>query len=117
MTHQRLPGVLKKRDLFNDPKAAPDEIKDLAEAMAEADYLSDAIDFFRKSGNLDTLDGLLDRVVAEGDYFLALKIEQAQGRPLDGDVWQRVADNARAQGKEAFAARALARIEESGTDG
>jgi hypothetical protein len=116
VAQSRLPGVLKKRELLNDPKAAPEEMKALAESLAEADYLSDAIDFFRKAGDREGLTGLLDRVVAEGDYFLTLKIQQAQGRPLAGDVWQRVADSARAQGKESFAARALERIEEPGTD-
>jgi hypothetical protein len=117
VTQPRLPGVLKKRELHNDPKAAPAEMKALAQSLAEAEYLSDAIDFFRKSGDQDGLAGLVDRVAAEGDYFLAVKIEQALGRPLDGGVWQRVAETARALGKQTFAARAQARIEEPKTDG
>jgi hypothetical protein len=116
VAHDNLPGVLKKRGLLNEAKAAPADIKALAEALAAADRLSDAIDFMRKAGDQAGLDSLVDRVVAEGDYFLALKIEQARGLPLTDEVWRQVADKARAMGKEAFAAQALGRIQEAETD-
>ena len=82
MAQNNLPGVLKKRGLLNDAKALPADMTSLGQALAAADRLSDAIDFLKKAGDEAGLEALLDRVVSEGDSFLALKIEQAQGRPL-----------------------------------
>jgi len=111
-----LPGVLKKRSLLNETKAAPAEMTALAESLAAADYLSDAVDFFRKAGHEPGLKSVLERAVDEGDSFLVGKIEKALGAPLAKEVWQRVADRAAALGKDGFAAQAAGRVAEIETD-
>lgn len=116
MSRNHLPGVLKKRALLNETKAAPAEMTALAESLAAADYLSDAADFFRKAGHEPGLRSVLERALDEGDSFLVGKIEKALGAPLAQEVWQRVADRAGALGKDGFAAQAAGRVAEIETD-
>ncbi len=116
MSRDHLPGVLKKRSLLNETKAAPDEMTALAESLAAADYLSDAVDFFRKGGHEPGLRSVLERAVNEGDSFLVGKIEKALGASLAKEIWQRVADQARALGKDSFAAQAAGRVADIETD-
>lgn len=116
MSRNHLPGVLKKRALLNETKAAPAEMTALAESLAAADYLSDAVDFFRKAGHEPGLRSVLERALDEGDSFLVGKIEKALGAPLAQEVWQRVADRAAALGKDGFAAQAAGRVAEIETD-
>ncbi|MBU0514770.1 MAG: hypothetical protein KJ621_08350 [Proteobacteria bacterium] len=116
MARNHLPGVLKKRSLLNDPKAAPAEMTALAESLATAEFLSDAVDFYRKAGHEPGLRSVLERAVDDGDCFLVGKIEKALGAPLEREVWRRVAAQAKALGKDGFAAQAAGRIEAIETD-
>jgi aminoglycoside/choline kinase family phosphotransferase len=101
----KLPDSIAKRDiLFGARRASAAEILTLGKAYASEGHLSDAIDFFVKADARTELEGLISKVIEEGDTFLLLKILRTLGeeRVTDAMIAQ-CSEKAQSLGKIRYA--------------
>jgi hypothetical protein len=74
--------------------------------MAQAGFLSDALDFFAAAGDRDGLEELERTALDEGDLFILGRIRKELGRDMDPETLRQAAHRAQDLGKAAFARRA-----------
>ena len=100
---KKLLSCLKKRDLLNSAKADMSELIEYGESYLGEGRLSDTIDFFEQAQYMDGLKQLKDRCVAEGDYFLFLRLARILAESPSTQEWTHLGDNALALNKLFFA--------------
>ncbi len=103
MAGKKLMSCLKKRDLLSSDKAEKSVLIKLGERYLQEDRLSDTIDFFEKVEHVDGLIQLKEKCVAEGDYFLFLRLTRILADSPSAEEWIRLGDNALALSKLLFA--------------
>ena len=96
-------SCLKKRDLLSSDKAEKSELTKFGERYLQEDRFSDTIDFFEKAEHVEGLIQLKEKCVAEGDYFLFLRLARILADSPSAEEWIRLADNALALSKLLFA--------------
>ena len=96
-------SCLKKRDLLSSDKAEKSELTKFGERYLQEDRLSDTIDFFEKAEHVEGLIQLKEKCVAEGDYFLFLRLARILADSPSAEEWIRLGDNALALSKLLFA--------------
>jgi hypothetical protein len=101
----KLPDSITKRDLlFGARRASSAEILTLGKGYASEGLLSDAIDFFVKADAKTEIEGLVSRVVEEGDMFLLLKIARVIGEErVSHDTILKCTERAKSLGKIRYA--------------
>ena len=103
LSGKKLLSCLKKRDLLNSAKADSSELREYGESYLLEGRLSDAIDFFEEAQHIEGLTQLKHRCVAEGDYFLFLRLAKILGESPSNQEWIQLGDNALASNKLFFA--------------
>jgi ATP/maltotriose-dependent transcriptional regulator MalT len=103
-----------RRRMLNDTSADPAKLSSYAREFVDQGFLSDAIDFFEKAGDSESLEGLLQTAVSEGDLFLVRRILKILGRKPDKYLLKSVAENADRLGKTFFAGQARESAEDNG---
>jgi hypothetical protein len=102
---QEIPNPLERRHLVERDVAAEQSLR-LADAYLEEGRTWEAIAFLHKAGARERLVALREEAVAAGDAFLVRELVRVLRDELSTSVWQRVADAARAAGKDRYAAQA-----------
>jgi hypothetical protein len=108
---KKLLSCLKKRDLLSSDKAEKSEQIKFGERYLQEDRLSDTIDFFEKVQHVEGLIQLKEKCVAEGDYFLFLRLTKILADSPAAEEWIRLGDNALALGKLLFARSAYREVD------
>jgi len=108
----KLPDSITKRDiLFGARRTSSAEILTLGKAYAAEGHLSDAIDFFAKADAHSEIEGLISKVVEEGDTFLLLKILRIVGEDrVPVSAIEKCVDRAQANGKIRYAIMGLEKL-------
>ncbi|MCE5245265.1 MAG: hypothetical protein ABFD98_12135 [Syntrophobacteraceae bacterium] len=109
MSRKSLLGCLEKRDLLNRAAVAVETLISEGKEFEEAGQLSDAIDFYEKARDHESLTRILEIAREEADVFLLGRIGRILNAPLQADEWLAVAERAEKLGKQAFAAEAYRR--------
>jgi hypothetical protein len=102
-------SCLEKRDLLNRPAVTAETLIARGKEFEETGYLSDAVDFYEKAQDNESLSRIFEIVRNEADVFLLGRIGRILSRSLSGDEWVEVAQQAEKLGKTAFAAEAYRR--------
>ena len=98
----RIPGSLERRHLIE--KELPVERSlGIAEAYLAEDRVEEAIVFLGKADAQDRLDEVLEQSIESGNVFALQAITRVRRTELPPSVWQRVAERARAAGKDLYA--------------
>jgi hypothetical protein len=97
---------LARRAMFNNQNPIPARLVEAAADFVASGFISDAVDFYSKAGDMTGLEDLLPRAVEDGDYFLLVKIRRALKEPVRSDELERLAERAETLGKKTFAAQA-----------
>jgi hypothetical protein len=75
----------------------------------EEELINDAIDFYEKAADSESLEKLLPLVHDQGDTFIYGRILKALGRQVPADEWISLGKRAAELGKDAFALGAYRR--------
>ena len=103
---------LKRRELLHAANAAPAKLTEVGRDFVVSGHLSDAVDFMVKAGDNEGLERLIEVTLDEGDLFLYKRIKRELGQTPEARDLKVLAENARRQGKEAFALQAEKMLEE-----
>jgi len=98
---------LKKRDLLNDRQAPRAKLLTAAEDHLAAGLIYDAIDFWKRAGEVERLKELAGQAVESGDLFLYLHALKAARVEPEAGALTELARRAEAAGQLLFAKRAL----------
>jgi hypothetical protein len=102
MAQAKIPNPLERRHLIEKELTAERALA-LAEAYLEEDRAEEAVVFLIKADAQDRLDALQEQAVDSGNVFVIREISRMRGAELPAAVWERVAQNARAAGKDHYA--------------
>jgi hypothetical protein len=105
-----LDAIQKRNILFGIGKQTPEQIFEFAKLSEQRGNLSDAADFYDKSGRKEELKSLRQKTVAEGDVFLFLRITKLLGEELNESSLKECALKAESLGKNRFAIMAYERL-------
>ena len=106
MGNKDLPHYKKKQQLLHAKDAKPGDLRRQGEEFLQAGWLSDAIDFFGKAGDQNSLEKIRDITIAEGDVFLFRRALKAMDATAEEDQWKELADRALELEKLQFAREA-----------
>lgn len=109
MSRKSLLGCLEKRDLLNRTAVAVETLVSEGKEFEEAGQLSDAVDFYEKARDHESLSRIFEIAREEADVFLLGRIARILNAPLQAEEWLAVAERAETLGKRAFAAEAFKR--------
>jgi hypothetical protein len=110
MAKSAIPDPLTRRHLI-ERDLAPARALAIGEAYLEQGREIEAIDFLRKAEAAERLAELRGRAVERGDGFLLRAVVRATSSPAGRDEWKRLAEAARAAGKERYALDATRQAE------
>ena len=102
MAKSKIPDPIARR-LLVERELSADQALAIADAYLAEDRREEAVDFLGKAGADDRLQALADEAIASGDVFLLTEISRVQGREPDSETWRRLAESARAAGKDVYA--------------
>ena len=102
MADTKIPNPLERRHLV-ERELPVEQALGLAEAYLAEDREAEAVAFLVKAGASDRLDALATEAIAAGDVFLLRAIADGRGVEPSTGEWQRLAEAARALGKEVYA--------------
>jgi hypothetical protein len=94
-----IPDPLRRRHMLEE-KLDPARALAIAQAYLADDRACEAVAFLAKADAREALAELRERAVAEGDPFLLRQSCAALGEEPGADCWRRLAESARAAGKE-----------------
>ncbi len=106
MAGTKVNDYLKKRDLLNNPDMPSDEAKRWADSLFDAGMLHDAVEFYKKAGNKEGLERILEIAEDEGDFFLADLVLKSLGEDFDSGRWAKLGKRAEELKKYYFASQA-----------
>jgi hypothetical protein len=106
-TKTGLPDAIERREILAGNRKHVN-LDELGEEYLRAGWLSDAIDFFERTGNREKLAAIKDRVI-EQDVFLLLRLARGGCVSVSTDEWRRAAQAALAAGRDRSAALAFER--------
>lgn len=105
MARLAIPNPLERRHLI-ERDTAPEQSRKLAELYLAEGRNWEAIAFFAKAGDRESLAALRETATATGDTFLVREVTRALRDEVPAELWRRVAQAALERGKERFAAQA-----------
>ncbi len=101
----RIPDPLKRRHLV-EGDLDPAKARAVAEAYLADGRHQEAIVFLARAEATEELETLLEQAVEAGDAFLVRQAAEALERSVPSETWARVAERARALGKDRYASEA-----------
>ncbi|MBF0548896.1 MAG: hypothetical protein HQK60_00025 [Deltaproteobacteria bacterium] len=107
MKPNNLPSCLKKREILNDPKAAPDLLVEHGRAFLNAGHLTDALDFFVKAGHPEGSIEVRRAALDQGDVFIFSKACQSASSPASAEEWRQLGRMNLIAGRYLFALNAF----------
>ena len=110
MAKSRIPNALDRRLLIEKDLSDAQALK-VAEAYLEEGRAIEAIDFLAKASARDRLAELRSEAVASGDVFLLRSAARAMGEGPTQAEWSRIAETARAGGRDLQATDARRHLE------
>jgi hypothetical protein len=100
-----------RRDVTESRKAIPaEELKRYGRELMEAESYCEALDFFKKAGDLASISELSEKVLREGDYFLFNLTCQALKKSPSEEELMTLAEAADKAGLSLYAEKARAGI-------
>ncbi len=102
MAKSKIPNPLERRHLA-ERELSPEQATALADAYLAEGRAEEAVAFLAKAGAEDRLRALWAEAVEAGNVFLLKQIAPQLTSEPTPDEWQRVADAARANGKDFYA--------------
>lgn len=115
MARSKIPDPLKRRHLVERELPAAQALA-IAEAYLEAERFVEAADFLRKAEAPERLAELRERALGGGDLFLLRSVAKAMDAPPTREEFRRLAESARASGRERYAEEAARMAERHGED-
>ncbi|RME85242.1 MAG: hypothetical protein D6785_04630 [Planctomycetota bacterium] len=112
MSKDGLPDAITKREVIYGNRPWPLSLEECGNRYQKMGQLMDALLFFHKAGALDKIENLAQLAIEEGNAFLLLQIENLLDKSRAKDDWVKLAKNARAKGKDSYAAKAESIIKE-----
>jgi hypothetical protein len=110
MARSPIPNPLERRHAI-ERDLAPARALSIGEAYLEQGREIEAIEFLRKGEAAERLAELRARAIERGDGFLLRAVARATSSPPGRDEWKRLAEAARAAGKERYALDATRQAE------
>ncbi len=114
MAKSRIPNPLERRHLV-ERELSPEQATALADVYLADGRTEEAVAFLAKAGAEDRLRALWGEAAEVGNVFLLKQIAPLLASEPTHEEWQRVADAARANGKD-FYAEAAQRLANRGDD-
>ena len=102
MAKKEIPNPLERRHLV-ERELSPEQAAALADAYLADGRTEEAVAFLAKAGAEDRLQALWAEAAEAGSVFLLKQIAPLLASEPTSDEWQRVADAARANGKDFYA--------------
>ena len=94
---------LKKRDLLHSERTAPAVLSRVGNEFFVLQRYSDALDFFEKARDKDSIQKIKGHALAEGDTFLLARLERFDRSLVSREDWDQAAAQALAKGKASMA--------------
>jgi len=110
MAKSRIPNALNRRLLIEKDLSDAQALQ-VGEAYLEEGRVIEAIDFLAKASARDRLAELRSEAVASGDVFLLRFVARAMREDPTHAEWSRIAETARAGGRDLQAADARRQVE------
>ncbi|RME20251.1 MAG: hypothetical protein D6806_16750 [Deltaproteobacteria bacterium] len=99
-----LPSYKEKQQMLFGKNVDRAQLVQTAKMLLEAGWLSDAIDFFGKAEDSESLESVRRMAISEGDLFLFRKVLKTLGEDsAPAEQWRELADMAKELGKLEFA--------------
>jgi len=103
MAPKETPGYAEKRKILFSKTMPPEEIDEYGQALLDEGSLSEALDLFEKSGNKDKVKDIAAKAREAGDASTWLRAKRLLGEVPTPEMWEGIAEQALAFGKENFA--------------
>ena len=94
---------LKKRDLLHSEKTPPEVLCRVGREFLQLERYSDALDFFEKARDMDSIRQMKSLALQQGDIFLLARLERFDRALVSREDWDRAAEQAIAKGKPSMA--------------
>ncbi|NOZ23802.1 MAG: hypothetical protein GXP25_22215 [Planctomycetes bacterium] len=107
MTPKAPPNYSEKRKILFSKTMPAEEIDKYGQAFLDVGRLSDALDLFEKSGNKEKVEDVAAKAREAGDPSIWLRAKKMLGETPTPEMWEGIAEQALAFGKENFAAWAF----------
>ena len=98
-----LPDYRKKQMLLYEGKRTPGELIAYGDRLLKAGRISDAIEFYHKSGHRTGLEKIIVSAQEMGDALLFLQASRALDRPTAPEEWLAIGQTAKKLKKYSFA--------------
>jgi hypothetical protein len=98
----KTPNPLERRHLIEKELSAEQALA-VAEGYLAEGRVDEAVVFLGKAKADDRLQELADQAVESGDVFLLTEVSKARRQEPAPEVWERLAEAARREGKELYA--------------
>lgn len=110
MAKSKIPDPLTRRHLVEKELPA-EQARGIADAYLAEGRADEAVDFLRLANDTERLGELRGEAISSGNAFLLRQVTLALGVAPERDEWRRLADAARALGKERYAEEAQRQVE------
>jgi hypothetical protein len=101
-----------RRALTDNPATSPETFRRVGRELLELDQLAEAVEFLGRAGDEEGLRLILERAVAEGQFFLYQGAAAKLGGLAKADL-EKLAQAAEKNGQALYAAQARAFLAES----
>ncbi len=109
MARKNSMSCLEKRDLLNQSAVSVETLKRWGRSFEESDMIYDAVSFYEKANDRESLSRLREDARGEGNVMLFKRLCQLTGHEPDQKEWMLLAQQAEQMGKHLFAAEAYRR--------
>ncbi|MEW6359126.1 MAG: hypothetical protein AB1696_22520 [Planctomycetota bacterium] len=107
MASKPLPGYSEKRKILFSKTMPAEEIDSSGQAFLDEGRLNEALDLFEQSGNKEKVKQIVAKAREAGDVSIWLRAKRMLGETPAPEMWEGIAEQALAFGKENFAAWAF----------
>ncbi|MGD0090751.1 MAG: hypothetical protein ABSE73_12595, partial [Planctomycetota bacterium] len=90
---------LRKRDLLHSEKTPPEVLCRVGRDFLQLERYSDALDFFEKARDMDSIRQMKSLALQLGDTFLLARLERFDRALVSREDWDQAAGQAIAKGK------------------
>ena len=94
---------LKKRDLLHSERTPPEVLTRVGNEFFALQRYSDALDFFEKARDMDSIQKVKRYALEDGDTFLLARLERFDRALVSREDWDKAAAQALAKGKASMA--------------
>ena len=105
-----MPDAIEKRNILASQEVDAEELNEYGRMFLEKDMLTDAFNFFEKSGSREGLEKVKARVIEEGLTAVLFNLARSRHIELSDEDWRAAGENAMKLGKYTYAAQAFDRL-------